>query len=50
MTRDELIRDKERMDDYAKKLQDRKPIKEWALLYWTVVAVGHILEWVVRKK
>lgn len=41
-------KDKERMDEITEVIADQKPIKEWACLYWMAVAIGHILEWVVK--
>ena len=41
--------DKERMDKIAYKIEHRELIKEWAVLYWLAVAVGHILEWIERN-
>ena len=49
MTREALRDDKERMDEYAKQLANREPVKEWAVMYWLVVAVGHIIEWIVTR-
>ena len=42
--------DKERMDEIAKKIANREPIKEWVVLYWLAVAVGHILEYISKRK
>jgi len=42
-------KDKERMDKIAYKIQYREPIKEWVAMYWIAVAVGHILEWIVKQ-
>ena len=42
--------DKERMDYIADRIANREPIKEWVALYWLAVAVGHLLEWVVRHE
>lgn len=50
MTKDALKEDKERMDKYADDLMNQRRVTEWALLYWTVVAVGHILEWIVTRR
>ena len=50
MTKDALRDDKKRMDKYAEDLMNRRQVKEWTLLYWTVVAVGHILEWIVTRR
>ena len=40
--------DKERVDKIAGKIARREPIKEWVAMYWLAVAVGHILEWIVK--
>ena len=42
------VKDKERMDEIAERIASRQPIKEWACLYWMAVAIGHLLEWVVK--
>lgn len=41
-------KDKERMDEIAEAIANREPIKEWSALYWMAVAIGHLLEWVVK--
>ena len=41
-------KDKERMDYIAEAIANREPIKEWSALYWMAVAIGHLLEWVVK--
>ena len=40
--------DKARVDHIAEQIANREPIKEWVALYWLAVAVGHLLEWVVK--
>lgn len=40
--------DKENVDYIADKIAKREPIKEWVCMYWLAVAVGHILEWIVK--
>ena len=40
--------DKKRMDEITEKIANREPLKEWAALYWMAVAIGHILEWIIR--
>ena len=40
--------DKERMDEIAECIANRQPIKEWSAIYWIAVAIGHILEWIVK--
>lgn len=42
--------DKERMDQIAEKIANREPVKEWVAIYWMVVAIGHLLEWVVKNE
>ena len=42
--------DKERMDQIAEKIANREPVKEWVAIYWMSVAIGHILEWVVKHE
>ena len=42
--------DKERMDHIAEKLSNKEPIKEWSILYWMAVAIGHLIEWVIRHE
>ena len=49
MTKDALRKDKERMDEIAERLSSNEPIKEWAILYWMAVAIGHLLEWAVAR-
>ena len=41
--------DKKHMDEIAERIANRQPLKEWAAIYWLAVAVGHILEWVVKR-
>ena len=41
--------DKERMDEIAERIANRQ-IKEWAAIYWMAVAIGHILEWIIRHE
>lgn len=43
-------RDKERMDEIAERLSERQDIWQDRYVYWIAVAVGHILEWVVRHE
>lgn len=49
MTRTVLIKDKEHMDEIAEKIANREPVKEWAVIYWMAVAIGHLIEWVVTN-
>ena len=41
--------DKERIDKITELIANQEPVKEWVCIYWLAVAVGHILEWIVRK-
>lgn len=50
MTRDELIRDKNRMDYITEKIANKKRISIWVIFYWQAVAIGHLLEWTVTKR
>lgn len=43
-------RDKERMDEIAELIANQKPVKEWVCIYWMAVAIGHLLEWVVKHE
>lgn len=40
--------DKKNMDYIADKIAHKEPLKEWVAFYWMAVAIGHILEWVVK--
>lgn len=42
--------DKLRMDQIAENIANQEPIKEWVAIYWMAVAIGHILEWVVKHE
>ena len=42
--------DKKRMDQIAETIANKEPIKEWAAIYWLSVAVGHLLEWVIKHE
>ena len=42
--------DKEHMDEIASKLSKRQDIWQDRFIYWMAVAIGHILEWIVKKK
>lgn len=42
--------DKERMDEIIDRISSRERIKEWAAMYWMAVAIGHLLEWVVKHE
>lgn len=50
MTKEALIKDKERMDKYADKIARQEPVKEWMVIYALLVAVGHLLEWVAKHE
>lgn len=41
--------DKKKMDIIAERLYQRQDIWQDRYIYWIAVAVGHILEWIVRK-
>ena len=43
-------RDKERMDEIAGRLSQRQDIWQDRYIYWVAVAIGHILEWIVKHK
>jgi hypothetical protein len=40
--------DKKNMDYIADKIAHKEPLKEWVAFYWMAVAIGHILEWIVK--
>ena len=42
------IKDKERIDEITEIIANKEPMKEWVAMYWIAVAVGHILEWIVK--
>jgi hypothetical protein len=42
--------DKERIDKITERIANQEPVKEWVVIYWLAVAVGHLLEWVVRHE
>ena len=42
-------KDKERMDIIAERLYQRQDIWQDRYIYWIAVAIGHILEWVVKQ-
>lgn len=42
--------DKERMDKITERLSTRQDIWQDRYIYWIAVAIGHILEWVVRHE
>lgn len=41
--------DKERMDEIAERLSERQDIWQDRYIYWIAVAIGHILEWMVKQ-
>jgi len=43
-------KDKERIDQITEIIANQQPVKEWVVIYWLAVAVGHLLEWVVRHE
>ena len=44
------VEDKERIDKITELIANQDPVKEWVCIYWMAVAVGHLLEWVVRHE
>ena len=42
------VEDKERIDKITELIANQEPVKEWACIYWMAVAIGHILEWIVK--
>ena len=42
--------DKEHMDEIAYKLSERQDIWQDRYIYWIAVAIGHILEWIIRRQ
>lgn len=42
--------DKERMDEIAERLSQRQDIWQDRYIYWIAVALGHILEWIIRRQ
>lgn len=48
MTRAELIKDAQRMEDAARDLRMERRYSVTAILYWLCVAVLHIIEWEVQ--
>ena len=44
-----FIKDKERIDEITEIIANKEPMKEWVAMYWMAVAIGHILEWIVKK-
>ena len=43
------VEDKERIDKITELIANQEPVKEWVCIYWMAVAIGHLLEWVVKK-
>ena len=43
-------KDKERMDEIAERLSQRQDIWQDRYIYYMAVAIGHILEWVVKHE
>lgn len=41
--------DKERIDKITELIANQEPVKEWVCIYWMAVAIGHILEWMVKQ-
>jgi len=44
------VKDKERVDKITELIANQEPVKEWVCIYWLAVAVGHLLEWVVKHE
>lgn len=42
--------DKKNMDEIADRLSTRQDIWQDRYIYWIAVAIGHILEWVVKNE
>ena len=42
-------KDKERIDKITEIIANQEPVKEWVCIYWMAVAIGHLLEWVVKR-
>lgn len=42
------VEDKERIDKITELIANQDPVKEWVCIYWMAVAIGHILEWIVK--
>ena len=49
-TMNKYTRDKQRMDEIAERLSQRQDIWQDRYIYWIAVAIGHILEWVVKHE
>lgn len=47
-TMSKYSKDKDRMDEIAFKLKDRQDIWQDRFIYWMAVAIGHVLEWIVK--
>lgn len=41
--------DEERMDEIAERLSQRQDIWQDRYVYWIAVAIGHILEWMMKQ-
>lgn len=50
MTKNALIKDKERMDEIAERIAFGNPVRLVTMMYWQAIAIGHILEWIVTRK
>ena len=42
--------DKKHIDEITETIANKEPMKEWVALYWISVAIGHILEWIVKQQ
>ena len=47
---DKLTKDKENIDKITELIANQEPVKEWVCIYWMAVAIGHILEWMVKHE
>ena len=50
MSRDELVKDADRMENICIMLGDRQDIWQDRLVYWIAVAVLHLLQDTVKRK
>lgn len=49
-TMNKYTRDKQRMDEIAERLSQRQDIWQDRYIYWMAVAIGHMLEWMVKHE
>lgn len=50
MSRDELVKDAERMEEVCCRLAGREDIWQDRLIYWVAVAVLHLLRDAIKRK